>query len=148
MTLFFPDVNVWVALSVADHSHSEDVWRWLRQLPADARLALSRFTQMGLLRLLTQPAVMGSHPLTLRRAWQVCDRWLADPRVQFYPEPRSADSLYRQILHPFAAQPGSKWVGDGWLLAFAAGASATLVTFDRALHDHARRCGHASAMPV
>lgn len=36
----------------------------------------------------------------------------------------------------------------GWPLAFAAGASATLVTFDRALHDHARKSGHAAATPA
>ncbi len=36
----------------------------------------------------------------------------------------------------------------GWLLAFAAGASATLVTFDRALDEHARQRGYASAAPV
>jgi len=148
MTLFFPDVNVWLALSVADHTHSDDAWRWLRVLPADARLAFGRFTHMGLLRLLTNPAVMGKRPLTLRQAWQVYDRWLGDPRVHFYPEPRAADSLYRQILEPFAAQPNSKWVGDGWLLAFASGASATLVTFDRALNELARRNGHASVIPA
>ncbi len=39
-------------------------------------------------------------------------------------------------------------VADGWLLAFAAGAYATLITFDRALYDHARHCGHTSAIPV
>lgn len=85
MTLFFPDVNVWLALSVGDHSHSDDAWRWVKILPADARLVFSRFTQLGLLHLLTNSAVMGSRPLTLRQAWKVYDRWLEDPRIEFYP---------------------------------------------------------------
>ena len=148
MTLFFPDVNVWLALSVADHSHSETAWHWLRHLPADSRLILSRFSQMGLLRLLTNPAVMGKRPLALHDAWQVYDHWLADPRVEFYPEPRQAGSLYRHVLDPVVAQPSSKWIGNGWLLAFAAGASATLITFDHALHEFARSRGYAVAIPA
>jgi predicted nucleic acid-binding protein len=29
MTSFFPDLNVWLALSVASHSHSAAAWRWM-----------------------------------------------------------------------------------------------------------------------
>jgi hypothetical protein len=90
MTLFFPDLNVWLALSVASHSHCPKAWRWLDLLPDDARLIFSRYTQIGLLRLLTNRAAMGQQTLTLRQAWGAYDRWLKDPRVEFYPEtPRS-----------------------------------------------------------
>lgn len=51
------------------------------------------------------------------------------------------------MTEPFAARAASKWVGDCWLLAFAAGVSATLVTFDRPLHDYARKSGFASVIP-
>ena len=44
MISFFPDVNVWLALSIADHSHSEDAWRWLGSLASDASLAFGRHT--------------------------------------------------------------------------------------------------------
>ncbi len=136
-----------MALSVADHSHSDDAWRWVKILPADARLVFSRFTQLGLLRLLTNSAVMGSRPLTLRQAWKIYDRWLEDPRIEFYPEPRNLDAGFRQATEPFAAKATSKRVGDCWLLAFSAGASATLATFDQALYDYARKSGHASVIP-
>jgi hypothetical protein len=77
----------------------------------------------------------------------VYDRWLADPRVEFYPEPRGVDAEFREATGPFAATPASKWLGDCWLLALANGIRATLVTFDRALYQHARKQGHFAVMP-
>jgi toxin-antitoxin system PIN domain toxin len=147
MTSFFPDLNVWLALSVASHSHSSNAWDWLKLLPDQNRLLFSRFTQIGLLRLLSNTSVMGDQTLTLRKAWGVYDRWLQDPRVEFYPEPRNFDAGFRQATEPFAARPASKWVGDCWLLACAAGNQATLVTFDRALYDFARKQGHPAVIP-
>ena len=147
MTSFFPDVNVWLALSVATHSHSSDAWRWMRTVPGDTRLILSRYTELGLLRLLTNSVVMGTETLVLRTAWAVLDRWLEDPRVALYPDPRNVDVEFRKATKPFASQPASKWVGDCWVLASAVGNDATLVTFDRALYDLARKQGHSAALP-
>lgn len=147
MTLFFPDLNVWLALSVASHSHSQDSWDWIKLLPADARLIFSRYTQIGLLRLLSNTSIMGGQTLTLRKAWDVYDRWLEDPRVEFYPEPRNVDSAFRHATEPFAAQQASKAVGDCWLLASARELHATLVTFDRALRDLAAKQGHSAVIP-
>lgn len=147
MTLFFPDLNVWLALSVAGHSHSADAWRWMGLLPRDARLIFSRYTQIGLLRLLTHESVMGDQTLILRKAWGVYDRWLEDPRVEFYPEPRNIDTGFRQTTEPFAARQASKAVGDCFLLAYAKEVQATLVTFDTALHEFARKQGHSAVIP-
>ncbi|HEU4982993.1 MAG TPA: TA system VapC family ribonuclease toxin [Acidobacteriaceae bacterium] len=147
MTLFFPDLNVWLALSVAGHSHSREAWRWLDPLPRDVRLVFSRYTQIGLLRLLTNASVMGDQTLTMRKAWGVYDRWLEDPRVEFYPEPRGVDTVFRQVMEPFAARHASKAVGDCWLLAYAIDIRATLVTFDRALHEYARKQGRSAIIP-
>src|SRR5260370_27146316 len=130
MILFFPDSNVWLALSVAGHSHSAEAWNWLAFLRGDVRLIFWRDTQVGLLRLLTNQAAMGEQTLTLGRAWSVYDRWLSDPRVELYPEPRGLDSAFRQMTAPFARRPASKWVGDCYLLAYAIESDATLVTFD------------------
>jgi toxin-antitoxin system PIN domain toxin len=139
MTLFFPDVNVWLALSIAEHPHSQEAWMWLRTLAPDARLVLARYTQLGMLRLLTNTAVMGERPLTLQRAWAVYDRWLDDPRVDFYPESRDAGTRFRALTENFARKPASNWVGDCWLLASSAESGSTLVTFDRALSAFARK---------
>ncbi|KAA6456252.1 PIN domain-containing protein [Acidobacteria bacterium AB60] len=148
MTLFFPDLNVWLALSVRGHSQNALAWAWISGLSEDTRLIFSRYTQLGLLRLLTNNTVMGDQTLKLGGAWEVYDRWLEDPRVEFYPEPREAESAYRHATKPFAAKTASQWVGDCWLLAFAASARANLVTFDRALHEFARKQGHSAIIPA
>ncbi|MFZ0633520.1 MAG: TA system VapC family ribonuclease toxin [Acidobacteriaceae bacterium] len=147
MTLFFPDLNVWLALSVEGHTHNTPAWRWLRSLPEDSRLIFSRYTQIGLLRLLTNSAMMSDRILTVHEAWKVYDGWLKDPRVEFQPEPRNVDAEFREALEPLAAKAASKWVGDCWLLAFAAGWGATLVTFDRALFDFAWKWKQPAVIP-
>lgn len=52
--------------------------------------------------------------MTLSKAWGVYDKWLEDPRVKFYPEPRNLDAAFRKMTEPFAAQPATKAVGDGF----------------------------------
>jgi predicted nucleic acid-binding protein len=111
MTLFFPDLNVWLALSDVGNSHNAAAWAWINNLAPDDRLIFSRYTQLGLLRLLTNNAVMGEQTLTLRKAWAVYDSWLADPRVEFHPEPRQAEAAFRLATEPFAAKTASKWAG-------------------------------------
>jgi toxin-antitoxin system PIN domain toxin len=147
MTLFFFDVNMWLALSDIEHAHHGVASNWLDQLPSDSTLIFSRFTQLGLLRLLTNTAVMGDETLALREAWAVYDRWLQDPRVEFYPEPRNVDAEFQQATEPFASKTASKWVGDCWLLAFAEAAQARLVTFDQALCAFAKRRGNRAVIP-
>lgn len=147
MISFFPDLNVCLALSVAGHRHNIEAWNWLNLLPREARLILSRYTHIGLLRLLTHQSAMGEQTLTLRKAWSVYDRWLNDPRVEFYPEPRGLDTEFREATAPFAGKAASKWVGDCYLLAYAKQSHATLVTFDRALYDLAGKEGYSAVIP-
>lgn len=148
MISFFPDLNVWVALSDQSHVHSVQAWEWVHLLPREARLIFSRYTHIGLLRLLTSEAVMGAATLTLEKAWHAYDTWLSDPRVEFYPEPGGLDSAFREAAAPFAAKPASKSVGDCYLLAFSKESQATLVTFDRALLAFARKHGYAAVRPA
>ena len=147
MTLFFPDLNVWLALSDMGHEHSTDAWRWLNRLPGNARLVFSRYTQIGLLRLFVTPSVMGDAALTVGKAWDVYDRWLEDPRVELYPDPRDADNVFRHLTASFGSQKASKAIGDCWLLAFATGIDARLVTFDRALSEFSRKQGAPAIIP-
>jgi predicted nucleic acid-binding protein len=90
---------------------------------------------------------MGNAALTVGKAWEVYDRWLEDPRVEFYPEPRDADEAFRRVTVPFTSQKASKAIGDCWLLACAMEIDARLVTFDRALYDLARKQGHSALIP-
>ena len=147
MTLFFLDVNVWIALSVSGHPHHGEASYSLHRLENDSTLVFSGFTQLGLLRLLTNTAVMSDEALTLGEAWAVYDRWLQDPRVEFYPEPRNAGAEFRLATEPFAAKSATKCLGDCWLLAFAEASRARLVTFDKALHNLARKQGNRAVIP-
>ena len=148
MISFFPDLNVWLALSDAAHRHNAEAWRWHGMLPADARLVFCRYTQIGLLRLLTNSSVMAGQTLTLQKAWDVYERWRADPRIELYPEPHGMDQAFRHATGPFLSRPASKWVGDCYLLAYAKQLAATLVTFDGELLSLARKQGHPAIAPA
>ena len=126
------DVNVWLALSADGHIHWDSAWKWFQPLEND-RVLLCRFTQLGLLRLLTTDAVMGSNCLTVQEAWQVYDKWLREPLVEFCHEPAEVDTLFRLTTAPASRHSSPKLLGDCYLLAVSHAADATLVTFDAGL---------------
>jgi len=148
MSLFLPDVNVWLALSDGSHTHNSGAWYWKTHLPASSKLIFCRHTQIGLLRLLTNPAVMSGQALTLNKAWQAYERWLEDPIVEFYSEPWTIDAEFRRTTQPLGSRRASKWIGDCWLLAFAHSAQVRLATYDRALYDFAHKQGNQAVMPI
>ena len=81
-TSLFPDINVWVALTYEGHAHHANAAEWFAMLSRDATFVFCRFTQLGLLRLLTAEAVMSDEVMTQPQAWAAYDRWLKDPRVE------------------------------------------------------------------
>ena len=96
-TSLFPDINVWVALTYEGHVHHTAAAAWFVELPPDVTLAFCRFTQRGLLRLLTTAAVMGDEVMTQPQAWAAYDRWLQDPRVMFVDEPPEIEPHFRAL---------------------------------------------------
>jgi toxin-antitoxin system PIN domain toxin len=135
-TSLFPDINVWIALTYEGHVHHTTAADWFADLPAGATLAFCRFTQLGLLRLLTAAAVMGDDVMTQPQAWAAYDRWLQDSRVTFVDEPSEIDLRFRALTR--RRQPATRDWADSFLAAFAAAGHLTLVTFDRGLRDKAR----------
>ncbi len=125
----FPDVNVWVALTHERHAHHAVARSWLESQDGD--LFFCRFTQLGLLRLLTNEQVMGPEVLSQRRAWSVFRNWLADERVRFHREPDTDDfdRLFERISS--RERPSTKLWADAYLVAFAATAGLQLVSFDQ-----------------
>ena len=123
------DLNVWLALSYGSHIHSATAWKWYRSLKVD-QVFFCRFTQLGLLRLLTTAAVTSSDCMTVQEAWQVYDQWLREPLVGFCHELAEVDSLFRLTTAPMARQSSPKALGDCYLLAVSQAAQASLVTFD------------------
>ena len=78
-SLSFPDANVWLALAAPEHVHAVTARRWWEQ--ETGRIAFSRITQLGFLRLMTAAAAMDGKPLSMTAAWQVLDRFFEDDRT-------------------------------------------------------------------
>ncbi|MEK7754852.1 MAG: TA system VapC family ribonuclease toxin [Acidobacteriota bacterium] len=124
-----PDVNVWLALASRRHAHTSRAARWMDSLSGTA--CFCRVTQAALLRLLTNPAVMGAEVLDASRAWSVYDQIRSDSRVEFVREPVGLESEWRRLTGGGPASPAN-WTGS-YLLAFALAGHLQLVTFDSAL---------------
>jgi toxin-antitoxin system PIN domain toxin len=130
-TFLFPDVNVWFALAHEIHPHHNAVIKWGNSLDRDTIACFCRFTQLGLLRLLTNRSAMGLDVLTQAQAWVAFDALLANPANRMMDEPRGIDPLFRQ--HTDRDEASTKQWADGYLAAFADAAGIRLVTLDRAL---------------
>jgi len=141
--LLYPFRRIYTA-----HIQNREAWHWLTIQPDDTRLIFSRYTQVGLLRLLSNPAVMGDAALTMHQAWRVYDSWLKDSRVEYHPEPRGLDVIFREATAALGGRSASKWIGDCYLLAHTKSSGASLVTFDKALRDYAGNHGYLAVLPA
>jgi toxin-antitoxin system PIN domain toxin len=132
-SLSFPDLNVWLALVVEPHVHRAAALAWWDS--NRNAVAFCRFTQMGLLRLLTTPAATNDRPLAMGEAWRVYDRLFEDDRVCLIGEPPGVEPAFRKQASGRHSSP--KLWADAYLVAFAERAEATLVTFDKGLASRA-----------
>lgn len=132
----FPNINVWIALTYEGHVHHSDAANWFATLSPDTSFAFCRFTQLGLLRLLTAETVMGDEVMTQPQAWAAYDRWLRDPRVDFIAEPAEIETRFRALTR--LRRPATRDWADSYLAAFATVGQLTLVTFDRGLRSKAK----------
>lgn len=134
-TSLFLDVNVWVALAHARHPHSGAATVWVESLGPESTLYFCRFTQLGLLRLLTTRSAMGVDAMTQAEAWKVYDLFFNDGRVEFIEEPRSVEAGFRRKTN--RREVSAKQWADGYLASFAESAGLRLVTFDRSMAKQA-----------
>jgi toxin-antitoxin system PIN domain toxin len=133
-----PDINVWVALTYEGHVHHIRARSWFESVGGSGRLFFCRFTQLGLLRLLTAEAVMGrDEVMTQVEAWKTFDSWLQDERIGFLDEPSETEAPFRAMTRLRQAAP-KDWA-DSYLAAFALAAQLTLVTFDQSFSSKARQ---------
>lgn len=130
----FPDINVWLALSYERHVHYASARGWFEGLDDHSRVCFCRFTQLGLLRLLTTGAVMGEDSvLSQTEAWPIYDRWLQDERILYVEEPAALEARFRALSQH--RRPAPKDWAESYLSAFAETAGLRLVTFDQALRQ-------------
>lgn len=122
-----PDINVWLALADPDHEHHDRARRyWTRE--SAPRLAFTRVSMLGLLRLLGNRHVMKGDPFTTEEAWMAYQAFCDLPEVTFLAEPDSAESRMRQ-WSGVSAFPISH-LTDAWLASIAFTTRSRLVSFD------------------
>jgi len=124
----FPDINVWLAVVVERHICNDAASRWWNHDKSEA-IGFCRFTQLGLLRHLTNAGTMKGRPLTNRQAWAVFETLATDTRVCFFPEWPAMDGLLKTYAD--VSQAATNLWGDAYLAAYAAVNDATLVSFDK-----------------
>lgn len=127
----FLDVNVWVALAHAIHPHHAAAMTWALAVDPAETFYLCRFTQLGLLRILTNRGAMGVDVLTQAEAWAALDRLAAYWRAVLVEEPEGFGERFRALTT--RDQVSTQHWADAYLAAFADGHTLTLVTFDKAL---------------
>jgi hypothetical protein len=130
---YLPDVNVWVALAVAEHTHHAPALQWMEESVPDT-VAFCRVTQMGFLRLLTNPRVMSGDEVSVARAWSLLDSFYQDAGIVFADEPPGLEARWRALTRHL--QAGKNMWTDAYLTALATAAGYTLVTFDAGFRRH------------
>ena len=127
------DSNYWLALAVENHPFHPAVRDWFGSQKPPSAVLFCRATQNSFLRLITTAAVLapyGLPPLTNREAWTTYERFVADKRIAWVPEPRGLDRQWKKLTDGTKASP-KMWM-DGYLAAFALVGGYRLVTTDKA----------------
>jgi uncharacterized protein len=123
------DVGVWLAAVWGRHVHYPVASDWFNQQADD--LVFCRVTQMGLLRLLSNPTIMGDDAVDRSQAWRLFDQLRSDERVLWADEPDELDAVWRAISA--RDDKSHKLWTDDYLAAFAQASDLTLATLDRKL---------------
>jgi toxin-antitoxin system PIN domain toxin len=123
------DVGVWLAAVWGRHVHYPVASDWFNQQADD--LVFCRVTQMGLLRLLSNPTIMGDDAVDRSQAWRLFDQLRTDERVLWADEPDELDAVWRAISA--RDDKSHKLWTDDYLAAFAQASNLTLATLDRKL---------------
>jgi toxin-antitoxin system PIN domain toxin len=123
------DVGVWLAAVWGRHVHYPVASVWVNG-QAD-HLVFCRVTQMGLLRLVSNPAIMGGDAVDRSQAWRLFDQLWSDERVLWAEEPDGLDAVWRAISA--RDDKSHKLWTDDYLAAFAQASDLALATLDRKL---------------
>jgi uncharacterized protein len=123
------DVGVWLAAVWGRHAHYPVASDWFNRQADD--LVFCRVTQTGLLRLLSNPAIMGGDAVDRSHAWRLFDQLWSDERVLWANEPDELNAVWRAISA--RDDKSHKLWTDDYLAAFAQASDLTLATLDRKL---------------
>jgi toxin-antitoxin system PIN domain toxin len=123
------DVNYLIALASDKHDHHEPAVAWLSDKES-GEVIICRIAQLGFLRLLTNPAVMGEEVMTIQLSWRIWGGLLQDDRFIFMPhEPTGLDVAFSALTSKETFS--RKLWTDAYLAAFAIAGNFSIVSFDR-----------------
>jgi toxin-antitoxin system PIN domain toxin len=129
-----PDLNIWLALVVAEHPHHAVVRRYWDEAQPQLALGQSfwfcRMTMLGLVRLLSQPKVMGEGALPLHSAHATYRQMRATEGVAFLKDSEGMDATLPTLIGGEASPLPPRLWSDVWLAAAAESAGLRLVTLD------------------
>lgn len=123
------DVNVLIAIVDANQSFHSKANHWLNSIDKPGDIVVCRFSQLALLRLLSNPSVMGSDVMTLKQAWSIFDTMMSDERFSFCAESSNVESHFRKLTDHI--KNSHKLIQDAYLAAFALSMDMKVVTFDK-----------------
>jgi len=131
--MFLPDVNFWLALAFEAHQHHASADTWMETASRHS-CSLCRVTQMGFLRLATNPKVMYDDVLTMSDAWRAYDEMVSDERVVYAEEPADIEAEWRNLTQRLIFSTNI-WT-DAYLAAFAQVADFEVVTLDKGFSQY------------
>src|ERR1044072_8690233 len=127
-----PDINIWIAYCVRAHPHHALVMKQWGTLE-EVDLFFCRVTQMGLLRILTQPKAMGPSVLNGKAAWELFERLVDEQQVRFQHEADGTERFFREYTNDedFSFK---RWT-DAYLAAFARSQGMGVLTLDKGFQN-------------
>jgi len=122
------DINVLVALLAGSHVHHSLARKWFAET-GPGEIGICRYVQLGVMRLLGNPVVMGNSAISGLAAFRLINDLVdLDERTEFVTEHPKVNSVLPELLsYPV---PASKAISDAYLAAFAIAGDRRLVTFD------------------
>lgn len=122
------DVNVLLPLLLPQHMAHAAAASWMATQSRSLRYALP--VQLGVLRLLSQPRIMGSSALAPKQALNTWNQLVTATGMQELHAPRpSHPDVLAQLIAGRDAAP-NLWT-DAWLAALAISLDCEMVTFDK-----------------
>ena len=122
------DVNLLLALVTDRHVHHPEAARWIGTIAAGEAI-ICRMAQVGLLRLLNNPAVMQEDTLTTDDCWVLWRHLTTDARIRVEAgEPSGLEDSFEEFTRGRRFSP-RLWT-DAYLAAYARAGHHTLVTLD------------------
>lgn len=125
------DVNVWVALADENHTHHQKAREyWVNQ--SAPKIAFTRVTMLGMIRLLINPVVMQNKPFALAEAISAYKAFRALPEVIWLDEEQKTAAHVDSTLAQWAASDKltpQVWT-DSYLASLAIATECRIVSFD------------------